>query len=143
MVHDCEGLFDREIRDEVQQAVVIEEDQRIRSVPESLDARPRVHHPAAFRPERRGGQTDYDTACGLGEFRHMGRDPGPRAPAQSDRNEREICVAYLVPEFLLRNLSAPFADLRPAAGPHPARHAPRSEEHTSELQSLAYLVCRL
>src|SRR2546425_2914179 len=24
-----------------------------------------------------------------------------------------------------------------------ARHRPRSEEHTSELQSLAYLVCRL
>src|SRR2546425_3157343 len=39
---------------------------------------------------------------------------------------------------------------RPAVGPHPARRpAPgrsldvRSEEHTSELQSLAYLVCRL
>src|SRR3989441_8064567 len=27
-------------------------------------------------------------------------------------------------------------------GPHPFR-LPRSEEHTSELQSLAYLVCRL
>src|SRR2546425_4605041 len=25
----------------------------------------------------------------------------------------------------------------------PLAHAPRSEEHTSELQSLAYLVCRL
>src|SRR5687767_15757714 len=25
----------------------------------------------------------------------------------------------------------------------PALHEPRSEEHTSELQSLAYLVCRL
>src|SRR5205823_14081614 len=36
----------------------------------------------------------------------------------------------------------------PAAGPRAhcrdlARHDPRSEEHTSELQSLAYLVCRL
>src|SRR2546425_7236162 len=27
--------------------------------------------------------------------------------------------------------------------PRPSRRAPRSEEHTSELQSLAYLVCRL
>src|SRR5687767_15253923 len=27
--------------------------------------------------------------------------------------------------------------------PRHRRHAPRSEEHTSELQSLAYLVCRL
>src|SRR5687767_15378074 len=39
---------------------------------------------------------------------------------------------------------------RKAAGPSPrgpstrsARGEPRSEEHTSELQSLAYLVCRL
>src|SRR2546425_3695279 len=28
-------------------------------------------------------------------------------------------------------------------GPPPNGHVPRSEEHTSELQSLAYLVCRL
>src|SRR5687767_15544116 len=28
-------------------------------------------------------------------------------------------------------------------GDHPAPPPPRSEEHTSELQSLAYLVCRL
>src|SRR2546425_2410428 len=27
--------------------------------------------------------------------------------------------------------------------PSPGRHVERSEEHTSELQSLAYLVCRL
>src|SRR5687767_15591943 len=33
-----------------------------------------------------------------------------------------------------------FAVRRDAAG---GRRAPRSEEHTSELQSLAYLVCRL
>src|SRR5258705_10003769 len=32
----------------------------------------------------------------------------------------------------------------PAAGPsHPSRSGPRSEEHTSELQSLRHLVCRL
>src|SRR2546423_10260298 len=34
------------------------------------------------------------------------------------------------------------AAARGAAARHPAA-APRSEEHTSELQSLAYLVCRL
>src|SRR2546425_13342753 len=34
--------------------------------------------------------------------------------------------------------------LQPAPRRHaPAALAPRSEEHTSELQSLAYLVCRL
>src|SRR6478609_11202422 len=31
----------------------------------------------------------------------------------------------------------------PNRQPRPARRTPRSEEHTSELQSLAYLVCRL
>src|SRR3712207_9394087 len=30
-----------------------------------------------------------------------------------------------------------------AVEPHPAGHAGRSEEHTSELQSRQYLVCRL
>src|SRR2546425_6969477 len=41
------------------------------------------------------------------------------------------------------------ADVDPRAGRHlavhrePHRLVPRSEEHTSELQSLAYLVCRL
>src|SRR2546425_3009319 len=30
-----------------------------------------------------------------------------------------------------------------APRPRPSRNGPRSEEHTSELQSLAYLVCRL
>src|SRR5687767_15721128 len=33
--------------------------------------------------------------------------------------------------------------LRPDALPLPAQGGIRSEEHTSELQSLAYLVCRL
>src|SRR2546423_9583438 len=32
---------------------------------------------------------------------------------------------------------------RPARRAPPPIHGPRSEEHTSELQSLAYLVCRL
>src|SRR3712207_8184193 len=32
---------------------------------------------------------------------------------------------------------------RPAAGPRAGDTAPRSEEHTSELQSRQYLVCRL
>src|SRR2546425_3764770 len=36
------------------------------------------------------------------------------------------------------------ADVSPSACPsHAPRHRIRSEEHTSELQSLAYLVCRL
>src|SRR2546425_3503639 len=33
--------------------------------------------------------------------------------------------------------------VQPAPASHPRAAPPRSEEHTSELQSLAYLVCRL
>src|SRR3712207_6847568 len=33
--------------------------------------------------------------------------------------------------------------LNPFFGPDPAKHLERSEEHTSELQSRQYLVCRL
>src|SRR3712207_8806711 len=35
------------------------------------------------------------------------------------------------------------ADPEVVVGPCPRRRAPRSEEHTSELQSRQYLVCRL
>src|SRR2546425_9500275 len=38
---------------------------------------------------------------------------------------------------------APSAVKRRALSPPAGRRRPRSEEHTSELQSLAYLVCRL
>src|SRR2546425_642865 len=44
------------------------------------------------------------------------------------------------PEAALR-ASPPPLDIPPRRAP--GRAAPRSEEHTSELQSLAYLVCRL
>src|SRR2546425_11314367 len=39
--------------------------------------------------------------------------------------------------------AAPASPLLPMTAPSGASSAPRSEEHTSELQSLAYLVCRL
>src|SRR2546425_6972009 len=45
---------------------------------------------------------------------------------------------------LLRQLAARRQEDGPARRRHPrALHRARSEEHTSELQSLAYLVCRL
>src|SRR5581483_12507056 len=37
----------------------------------------------------------------------------------------------------------PFCSPSPAAGPVPSMFTARSEEHTSELQSRQYLVCRL
>src|SRR3989441_8352349 len=52
---------------------------------------------------------------------HLGPVPWPRSPANS---------CHVLPPSLVRN--------------NPASSTPaRSEEHTSELQSLAYLVCRL
>src|SRR2546425_6294986 len=45
-------------------------------------------------------------------------------------------------EFFLRRLAQAIS-LREIVRPDPERTISRSEEHTSELQSLAYLVCRL
>src|SRR5229473_2614010 len=44
---------------------------------------------------------------------------------------------------LSRSSSAAWSEPSPAIPPASPDPAPRSEEHTSELQSLAYLVCRL
>src|SRR5205823_7992724 len=46
-------------------------------------------------------------------------------------------------EFALVSVRRTRLEARAAAGSRRARDACRSEEHTSELQSLAYLVCRL
>src|SRR2546425_9332077 len=59
------------------------------------------------------------------------RSPRPRASAGATPRERPCSAA------------SPTADERCRRGKEPAAHARRSEEHTSELQSLAYLVCRL
>src|SRR5205823_7025424 len=79
----------------------------------------------ALRPARAGSQTAAATrrprpACAPRGARRHGRGAGGAA-------SRELGTAH------------------PAAGAGPERRAAleRSEEHTSELQSLAYLVCRL
>src|SRR5205823_13860627 len=60
------------------------------------------------------------------------------------------CTALLFVGFVLGAVAIPpaFAQPKqqqptPAAGEEQSGPQPRSEEHTSELQSLAYLVCRL
>src|SRR2546425_1620059 len=64
-------------------------------------------------------------------------------PFRFRRKERQEDLA----EPVLRDAGAGVADPHldftppPQRGPQTGRH--RSEEHTSELQSLAYLVCRL
>src|SRR2546425_3166174 len=57
-----------------------------------------------------------------------------RRPARGSCDSRRQHHAEEAP------LTGPRGDLDPAPV---IRHDPRSEEHTSELQSLAYLVCRL
>src|SRR2546423_3220127 len=57
--------------------------------------------------------------------------PAPRAPRTRTHPRRPECA-----------IPAVCAPVDRPAGRSPARHR-RSEEHTSELQSLAYLVCRL
>src|SRR3712207_8851923 len=50
------------------------------------------------------------------------------------------CVVHGIPCDLQRE---PAPDRSLARGPDPGHHTARSEEHTSELQSRQYLVCRL
>src|SRR2546425_6851658 len=58
-----------------------------------------------------------------------------RSPASTARIPPRRCLRRGSSASCLEALAGP---------PHPwARTPPRSEEHTSELQSLAYLVCRL
>src|SRR2546425_8810348 len=70
---------------------------------------------AVCAPWRRASSWRYSTSCTSVDF------PDPETPV----------TAVSVPSGMR------------ASTPHPAGDAHRSEEHTSELQSLAYLVCRL
>ena len=58
----------------------------------------------------------------------MRSDPRPRASAKANRDEGEVRIADLVPEFGLRDLGASLADLRAAPGPHAAGHAGSDEQ---------------
>src|SRR6266545_5429596 len=66
---------------------------------------------------------------------------GPRELEDIERNgQRNKDTPFKITEKRRRNLTF-FA--WPRAYPDPEAGTARSEEHTSELQSLAYLVCRL
>src|SRR2546423_11859002 len=52
-------------------------------------------------------------------------------------------ASVLSAAFILATVTAHSAQAQVPSTPDTVRSAPRSEEHTSELQSLAYLVCRL
>src|SRR2546423_4785967 len=54
-----------------------------------------------------------------------------------------ICHSYQTLNLLRGTVQFDPAEPRPNSGPGQSERDGRSEEHTSELQSLAYLVCRL
>src|SRR5205823_13032093 len=64
-------------------------------------------------------------------------DPGPLQRGRPARRRARPRLAAG------EELHRPDQGARHGLGPHPRRLRGRSEEHTSELQSLAYLVCRL
>src|SRR5205823_14205807 len=87
----------------------------------------------------------FSLSCS-GDHRDLHSFPTRRSsdlPAPADAGWRE--AAALEPQLLadLAQMVGPAARFRYEAGRIIMREGHRSEEHTSELQSLAYLVCRL
>src|SRR2546423_8524602 len=71
---------------------------------------------------------------------------GRRAALEERREQRVVAVGRLHEKLrfaLLARADLPLADAARKPDFHRDAPPPRSEEHTSELQSLAYLVCRL
>src|SRR6185437_8952075 len=100
-------------------------------------------HTAGDNGARDGGEPSCAHVSRNGERLDAGRRPVARAhcseqPADAfdPARRRDARHAHRMCE---RRESRP----RPGPGPRPRNFGPRSEEHTSELQSLAYLVCRL
>src|SRR5436189_2528902 len=69
----------------------------------------------------------------------------PRRPSRRESRGRECRRRWDCRTAVTRPDSCPNFPRRcsPRGNLHPGRDAPRSEEHTSELQSPMYLVCRL
>ena len=102
----------------------------------SLDPGAGVVHAAPFRPEWRRGQGDHDTPGRLGELREKRGNPGARAAAEADRDEREIGVANLIPQLLFCELGAPLANVRTPSRTHPPSHAAADENLAVRLNGI-------
>src|SRR3712207_7656440 len=64
-------------------------------------------------------------------------NPDPHRKGRASRSEG-------TPTAAIDDIEAAYSDVeRPSRGPWPSEAPPRSEEHTSELQSRQYIVCRL
>src|SRR5437899_7171417 len=136
MVHHCERLFHGEVRDEVEEPIVVEDDERVGATLKSLDPGAGVVHAAPFRPEWRRGQGDHDTPGRLGELREKRGNPGARAAAEADRDEREIRVANLIPQLLFCELGAPLPNVGTTSRAHPSSHAAADENLAVRLNGI-------
>src|SRR5205823_9060560 len=105
------------------------------------DERLRRPGPAGTSARRRGAGGAHEAAGGRGAC-HLPRQR-PRGGPWARRRLQPAVWAFSAPQILLRRVSGiTKRQMRKhTAGTAIGRR--RSEEHTSELQSLAYLVCRL
>src|SRR3712207_8763415 len=81
----------------------------------------------------------YTTLFRSDRVRHRGVPPREVRGPDDAQGLAEVRLGRLAPLFQLLELVEPSPLLRP----EPRAHVRRSEEHTSELQSRQYLVCRL
>src|SRR5207245_10885541 len=112
------------------------DDERVGATLKSLDPGASVVHAAPFRPEWRRGQVDQETPGRLGELREKRGNPGARAAAEADRDEREIRVANLIPQLLFCELGAPLANVRTPSRTHPPSHAAADENLAVRLNGI-------
>ena len=94
LVHDGEGLLDGQVRHVVEQAVVVEDQHRVRHAAQRFEAleRPRFAV-VAFDVEGRGHDADDQRTRGLGFLGHHRSDAGARAAAQAAGDEHEVRAA--------------------------------------------------
>src|SRR5229473_1482899 len=102
------------------------------------------HVPQQRRRDRaRGGEVEPEPPRGVLRARLGGRLAERAAERAVDEVGRGVRAGHRPAPLHIDLRVGGRADRGLAQGHHPAVHDQRSEEHTSELQSLAYLVCRL
>src|SRR3990172_326858 len=126
MVHDREGLLDGEVRHEVEQAVVVEDDEGVRHGLEPMEPGLGVPHPAPLGPEGRRREGDDDAPRGLGELRDVRGDPRARPAPPARPDERQIAPAPPRGPAVMNVKSAPPSSFRSSASAISAHRSPIS-----------------
>src|ERR1035437_10039716 len=88
------------------------------------------------------GRNSAENSATAGGWRKL---PRSKSKICVELNERQslTSASCLRSKYLARSDEPVSFDNRGPQAPHRRRRSPRSEEHTSELQSRQYLVCRL